>query len=566
MDVSAKVSQPRDYKLIVEKDVAIPLRDGAILYADILRPDGGPERFPAIMNIGPYQKDKLWIPPEDLEEKANPYLAWETANPEWWCPRGYACVRVDARGSGKSPGQSDPSSHQEAVDFYDAIEWIARRDWCSGNIGTLGISYHANCQWRVANLQPPSLKAIIPWEGRADLYRDQTFHGGIFALGFLQTWIATNMAHHLMGRPRTWNPDAFNNNMLWEWASHSLDSGFWRMRSADWDRITVPMMSVGNWTGVGLHLRGNTEGFMLAASKHKKLRIHSGTHFHPFHSAEGRMDQLRFFDHWLKGIDTGIMDEPPVKLMIRTGGALKEYKFRHENEWPIARTRWTKMYLKANAAEPNPGGEPEGELLPEPAAATSSATYLASPPTHAGTASAAPSVAHGAIGRTGISFESAPLAADTEVTGPLVLKLFVSSTSEDMDIFATLRNIGPDGKDVWEIGQQGFDEVPVTKGWLRASHRKLDPKRSLPYRPYHAHDERQWLKPGAIVECDVEIWPTSMVFRKGHRIRLDVQPRDGVGASVYRHYPPDYNIGARNTVHAGGEHESYLLLPVIPPK
>ena len=192
--------------------------------------------------------------------------------------------------------------------------------------------------------------------------------------------------------------------------------------------------------------------------------------------------------------------------------------------------------------------------------------YLASPPTHAGTASAAPSVAHGAIGRTGISFESAPLAAYTEITGPLVLKLFVSSTSEDMDIFATIRNIGPDGKDVWEIGQQGFDEVPVTKGWLRASHRKLDLKRSLPYRPYHAHDERQWLKPGAIVECDVEIWPTSMVFRKGHRIRLDVQPRDGVGASVHRHYPPDYNIGARNTVHAGGDHESFLLLPVIPPK
>ena len=285
-------SQPRDYKLIVEKDVVVPLRDGAILYADVYRPDGGTERFPAIMNIGPYQKDKLWIPPDDLEEKANPYLAWETANPMWWCPRGYACVRVDARGSGKSPGRSDPSSYQEAVDFYDAIEWIARREWCSGSIGTLGISYHANCQWRVANLQPPSLKAIIPWEGRADLYRDQTFHGGIFAMGFLHTWIATNMAHHLMGRPRTTNPDAFNNNMLWEWASHNLDSEFWRLRSAQWDKISVPLYSVGNWTGVGLHLRGNTEGFMNAASKSKKLRIHTGTHFHPFHTEEGRLDEV----------------------------------------------------------------------------------------------------------------------------------------------------------------------------------------------------------------------------------------------------------------------------------
>jgi uncharacterized protein len=560
----ARVSQPRDFKLIVEKDVAIPMRDGAMLYADILRPDGGDERFPAIMNIGPYQKDRLWIPPEDLEERANPYLAWETANPLWWCPRGYACVRVDARGSGKSPGPSDPNSYQEAVDFYDAIEWVAKLPWCSGRIGTLGVSYHANCQWRVASLQPPSLKAIIPWEGRADLYRDQAFHGGIFAMGFLHTWIATNMAHHLLGRARSYNPGAFNNNMLWQWASNSLDSEFWRMRSARWERVTVPLYSVGNWTGAGLHLRGNTEAFVLAASKHKKLRIHTGTHFHPFHSEEGRMDQLRFFDHWLKDIDTGIMDEPPVKLMIRTGGPAKEYKFRFEHEWPLARTRWTKMFLKLNSTVQSPGGVPEGELVATPPVHSLAASYPASPPSHAGVSSSAPSLAAGTIGRTGVSFQTAPLAHDTEVTGPIVLVLWVSSSTEDMDIFATLRNIGPDGRDVWETGQQGNDEVPVTKGWLRASHRKLDPERSLPYRPYHAHDERWWLTPGEPVECRVEIWPTSMVFAKGHRIRLDVQPRDGVGASVYRHYHADYNIGATNTLHAGGDRQSYLLLPVIP--
>ncbi len=565
-DKARHVSQPKDYRLIVEKDVQIPLRDGAVLYADIFRPDSGAERFPAIMNIGPYQKDRLWIPPDDLEEKANPHLAWETANPVWWCARGYACVRVDSRGSGKSPGLSDPSSYQEAVDFYDAIEWIAKLPWCSGSIGTLGVSYHANCQWRVANLQPPSLKAIIPWEGRADLYRDQTFHGGIFAMGFLHTWIATNMAHHLMGRPRSYNPNAFNNNMLWQWASNSLDSEFWRMRSARWERVTVPLYSVGNWTGTGLHLRGNIEAFMHAASKHKKLRIHSGTHFHPFHSEEGRTDQLRFFDHWLKGIDTGIMDEPPVKLMIRTGGDLKNYQFRFEHEWPLARTQWTRMYLRLNAERQSATGEAEGTIDPAPPQQTTQATYAASPPSHAGVSSSAPSHASGSVGRTGISFETAPLPQDTEITGPIVLVLWVSSTTEDMDIFATLRNIGPDGNDVWEMGQQGNDEVPVAKGWLRVSHRKLDLERSLPYRPYHAHDERLWLKPGEIVECHVEIWPTCMVFKRGHRIRLDVQPRDGVGASAYRHYHADYNIGALNTIYTGGDKVSYLLLPVIPPK
>jgi uncharacterized protein len=565
-DKSKDVSQPKDWKLIVEKDVKIPMRDGAILYADVLRPDTGGEPVPAIMNIGPYQKDRLWIPPHDLEEEANPYLAWETGNPLYWCPRGYAIVRVDARGSGKSPGQSDPSSYAEAVDFYDAIEWTAKLPWCSGSIGTLGVSYHANCQWRVAKLQPPSLKAIIPWEGRADLYRDQAFHGGIYAMGFFANWVATNMAHHIMGRARSYNPGAFNNNMVWNWVNQNLDSEFWRMRSADWSKTTVPLFSVGNWTGAGLHLRGNIEGFVNAASKHKKLRIHSGTHFHPFHSEEGRLDQLRFFDQWLKGKDTGIMDEPPVKLMIRTGGGdFSTYKYRFENEWPLARTRWTKMYLKCIAPGQSKSGEAEGELMSSPPQTISSTTYSASPPSHAGVSSSAPSNAAGSVERTGISFVTAPLAEDTEVTGPIVLVVHVSSTSEDADIFATIRNIGPDGKDVWEIGQQGAtDHVPVAKGWLRASHRRLDPEKSLPHRPYHAHDERQWLEPREVVECHVEIWPTSMVFKKGHRIRLDVQPRDGVGSSVYRHYHADYNIGAENTIYAGGDKASYLMLPVIP--
>ena len=235
-DKSANVSQPKNYKLIVEKDVKIPLRDGTVLYADIFRPDGGKEgggeRFPAIMNISVYQKDKVWIPPADLEEKANPHMNWETVNPEWWCPRGYACVRIDSRGTGKSPGKSDPSSYQESVDFYDAIEWVAKLPWCSGSIGTLGISYHASSQWRVANLRPPSLKCIMPWEGRADQYRDQAYHGGIFSLGFIGNWWLTHTAHHLLGRPRSYNPDAFHNDLMWNMMRNNLDSEGWRQCSA----------------------------------------------------------------------------------------------------------------------------------------------------------------------------------------------------------------------------------------------------------------------------------------------------------------------------------------------
>jgi predicted acyl esterase len=546
-------SQPKDYKLVVEKDVKIPMRDGTLLYADVFRPDSAAEQFPAIMNIGPYQKDKVWIPPEDLEEDANPYLAWETANPMWWCPRGYALVRADTRGTGKSPGKSEPSSYQESLDAYDITEWIGRQSWCSGKVGALGISYHAAFQWRLANLQPPSLKAIMPWEGRADQYRDQAYHGGIFAMGFLAQWCNGTAAHHLLGKPRSYNPEAFNNNLLWEYMRNDLDSDYWRKNSAQWEKIEVPLYSVGNWGGFAMHLRGNTEGYLCAASKHKKLRIHTGSHFHPFHAEEARMDQLRWFDHWLKGNDTGIMDEPAVKLEIRTGGSTGRYEFRSENEWPIARTQWTKMYLRIDRDSENKGEAAEGGLVTAPPATSAKISY-----------SAGPGHYRPVSGRTGVSFETPPMENDSEITGPLVLNIWVSSSAEDMDIYATIRNIDPQDKDVCEVGQRGEPVACVTKGWLRASHRKLDKQRSLPYRPYHAHDTRQWLTPGEIVECQVEIWPTSMVFRKGHKLRLDISPRDGVGTGHFTHYNADYNAGAVNTIHSGGERLSYLLLPLIP--
>jgi putative CocE/NonD family hydrolase len=476
-------------------------------------------------------------------------------------------VRIDSRGTGKSPGKSDPSSYQESLDFYDAIEWIAKRPWCSGNIGTLGISYHASSQWRVANQQPPSLKCIMPWEGRADQYRDQAYHGGIFSLGFIGNWWLTHTAHHLLGRPRSYNPDAFHNDMIWNMMRNDLDNEYWRGCSARWENITVPVYSVGNWGGYSLHLRGNTEGYMCAAAKHKKLRIHTGTHFHPFHSEEGRLDQLRWMDHWLKGIDTGILEEPPVKLEIRTGGSEKPYPFRFENEWPLARTQWTKYYLRFEKKEQ--GHEEmavEGTLTKEVPKTEARLSYSASGVTRAGVASGSSlSTTHGGAARLGVSFQTEPMAADTELTGPIVMNLWVSSTTEDMDVFVTLRNIGPDGKEVHEVGQHG-QPVPLTKGWLRASHRKTDPKKSLPYRPFHPHNERWWLNANEPVELPIEVWPTCIVLKKGHRLRVDIQPRDGVGSAPYTHYHADYNSGATNSIYSGGDKQSYITLPVIPSK
>jgi predicted acyl esterase len=549
----------RAYALLIEKDVDVSMRDGARLKADVFRPDDD-GKFPAILNLGPYQKDKLWVPPPTLEEKPNPHMNWETVNPDWWVPKGYAAVRVDGRGSGKSPGQCEPWSLQEAIDFYDAIEWAAKQPWCNGKVGLSGISYFAINQWFVANLQPPSLKAIIPWEGFADLYRDALFHGGLLSL-FMPNWFTAHLMHHTVGRASQNLPDAWQTNTVYFWLHNNLDSGAFHGAQAQWDKITVPMFTVGNWSGMALHLRGNTEAFMRAASKHKKLRIHAGRHVHPFYTEDGRRDQLRFLDYWLKGIDNGIMNEPPVKLAIRKGR--DEVEWRNEHEWPLARTRWTKLYF--DVSKPAPGmAENAAGLVSTNPDTSASRTYPASSLGSMGSTSAASSqvMGGGIKPGMGISFETPPLPQDLEVTGPLAASFWVSSSTEDMDLFLTLRNIDADGNEILETGQQGAP-VPVAKGWLRVSHRELDPQLTLPYRPYHKHTRRLYLTPGEIVKVDVEVWPTSMVFKRGHRIRLDVQPRDGVGSASYMHYHADYNAGT-NTIYAGGEYESYLLLPVIP--
>jgi uncharacterized protein len=552
-----------NHPVVFDQDVDVPMRDGALLKADVFRPYGD-GKYPAILNLGPYQKDKLWIVPDTLGEPGNEWMNWETVNPKWWVPRGYAAVRVDGRGTGKSPGQCEPWSFAEAVDFYDAVEWAAAQPWCNGNVGLLGISYFAINQWFVANLSPPSLKAIIPWEGFADLYRDALFHGGILNL-FMTNWFTAHLLHHLLGRASQHQPDGWQVNTLHFWLRNNLDSGAFRGAQAQWDKIDVPMFSVGNWSGMALHLRGNTEAFMRAKTPHKKLRIHLGSHVHPFYTDDGREDQIRFFDYWLKGIDNGVMDEPPVKLQIRKGA--DTFEWRQEHEWPLKRTRWTKLYLDLSQPQATlaAGAPLTGALDVKNPQKTDSRSYPASSLGTMGSTSAASSqvMGGGIKPGMGVSLETAKLSVDTEITGPLACVLWVSSTTEDMDLFLTLRNIGSDGNEIMETGQQGAP-VPVAKGWLRVSHRELDPELSLPYRPYHKHVRRLYLTPGEIVKVEVEIWPTSMVFKKGNRIRLDVQPRDGVGSAQYMHYHADYNSGAINTIHAGGDKESYLLLPVIP--
>lgn len=531
----ATVSQPQDYRLLVEKDVDVPMRDGLKLKCDVFRPDDG-GRFPVIMTLGPYPKDEP-IDYGDKAEESGPYMHWETANPEWWIPRGYVEMRVDMRGSGKSPGYCDIVSASEAEDYYDAIEWAARQPWSNGNVGLMGISYFAMNQWLVAGLQPPSLKAMIPWEGWGDVYRDCAYHGGIFADRFFTSWFWNRVVKRTLGEnTQGWQARfaPFVDNLK----AHELFDDYYRGRCAQWDRVKLPFLSAGNWGGPGLHLRGNTEAFARAASRHKRLRLHTGTHIGPFYRMEGRLDQIRFFDYWLKGIDNGLPNDPPVKLAIRV--SKDEEAWRFENEWPLERTRWTKYYLSTQSG---------GLLTPLPPAGPATLSYSAEGPRD--------------DSFRGASFVTAPMERDTEITGPINLVMWVSSTVDDMDIFAALRNIAPDGTEVLFPEGRALP-YPVTKGWLRVSHRKLDQKLSTPYRPYLAHDEIQKVKPGEVIKVEVEILPTSCVLRKGHRLRLDVQPWDDEPNTWFGHDNRSRWRGV-NSICTGADQPSYLLLPVIPP-
>jgi predicted acyl esterase len=526
------------YQLIVEKDVSIKIRDGSVIFANVFRPaDSG--QFPVIMTLGPYPKDihfSKWVPGayENLPEKG-PYMHWETVNPEWWVPQGYVVIRVDTRGSGKSPGRLSVLSRQEAEDFYDAVEWAGTREWSNGKVAVMGVSYFAMNSWQVAALQPPHLAAIIPWEGAADGYRDANRHGGIYSSGFTQAW-AKNVSKYQTdkGKEAAAEPDRQDLPPLYP----ELFTPVLEQNNPNIGEIKVPLLSAGNWGGAGLHLRGNVEGYVGAGSKNKYLQIHVGDHVGPFYSLEGRLTQKRFLEQWLKGIDTGITREPSVKLAIRYGQ--DRYVWRYENEWPMARTRWTDCYLDASNAS----------LATKPPQEEGSISFEADP----------------GAAKTKVTFSTAPFEQETEITGPINLHLWVSSSIDDADLFVILRKFGPDGKEVTFTGPSPTGSVVAAAyGWLRVSHRKLDLPRSRPYRPHHTHDELQKVKPGEIVPVEIEIWPTSVVFEPGDRLVLEIGSKDDDSTGFYFiHADPRDRIRTGTTlIHTGGLFNSYLLLPII---
>jgi predicted acyl esterase len=560
----------------------IAMDDGLVLRADVFRPieDG---RYPVILTYGVYAKGlsyqegypHQWTKmvedhPEILEGSTNKYQNWEVTDPERWVPHGYVVIRVDSRGAGWSPGVMDNNSPREIDDLYLCIEWAGTQPWSNGKVGMLGISYYAHNQWRVATKHPPHLAAIIPWEGQNDRYRDSGYHGGILS-EFQKLWAKHQVVNIQYGRgehakrnpntgesvagPVTLSPEELARNRIdpFETAKqHPLDDAWHRARSADLSRVEVPLLSCANWGGQGIHPRGNFNGFVEAASKQKWLEAHGESHWSLFSSGYGLALQKRFFDHFLIGMDNGWDKTPPVTLNVRHPG--ERFVPRYETEWPLARTQWTKFYL-------DPAGM---RLSPEPAGREGKVEY-------------------DALGN-GLTFRMAPMERDTEITGPMAAKLFVSSSTRDADLFVIVRVFDPHGKELTFMGSTD-PNTPIANGWLRVSHRRLDPSRSTPWRPYHPHDRIEPLVPGEVYEGDVEIVPSCIVVPAGWQVALTIRGKDyeydgelsefgkkfhyatrGTGGMTHNdpdNRPPDV-FGGKVTLHAGGPRQSYLLLPIIP--
>ncbi|UJW79425.1 CocE/NonD family hydrolase [Hydrogenophaga sp. SL48] len=563
----------------------IKMSDGTVLRADVFRPIAEDLRAPVIISHGVYAKGLSYQDgypmqwekmvndfPDVLEGSTNKYQSWEVSDPERWVPHGYAVVRVDSRGAGWSEGVLDPMSPQETADFCSSIEWAAEQPWSDGTVGVLGISYFANMAWRVAERRPKGLKAVIPWEGFIDLYRDPTYHGGILN-EFSKKWAAIQAVtvQYGLGSRAKRNPntgesiagpvdksdaeltshrhDLYEQSLEWP-----LDGPFWQSRTPDPTEIDLPFLSCANWGGMGIHPRGNFNGFTESPSKQKWLEVHGDSHWSLFSASYGLTLQKRFFDHFLKGIDNGWDRSPRVQLNIRNVDG--RFQRRDEHEWPIGRTRWTKFYLDASQSAMAAGLPPQ----------TANSRYEST--------------------GKGLTFRTPPLSEETEITGPIAAKLFIESTTADADLFLVVQVFDPSGK---ELTFQGAldPNTPIAMGWLRASHRRVDPSRSKPWQPYHPHDKVEPLTAGQVYELDIEILPTCIVLPKGWTLGLSVRGKDyeyegdveefgqqfyyatrGTGGMTHNDVRdrPSALFDNAVTLHTGGGRASYLLVPIVPPR
>lgn len=542
------------YAMKVEKDVAVVMRDGVRISLCVYRPEGE-GRFPALFAASPYQYEMDDVP-------AYPLFLWRETGPvEWYVGQGFAYVHADVRGAGRSEGDFEFMGPNEQQDYLELIAWIVRQPWCNGRVGGIGQSYYAMAQWLMATYNPPGLACIAPYDGLVDQYRGSNYHGGIYC-SYRSVWYTTLRAdnqHRLAGK-RGRAP--MNFDLVGEMINHPLDDEFWRVRSPYWrlSEIKCPVLSIGHWGKMGLHLRGNILGYEEAKAP-KKLVVTGARNTFEAHRLFDQIDfhekeLLPFYDLHLKGKNNGFMATEPIRLFVRGANV-----WRAEDAWP-PRATTTEFYLRKGPSGSVTSLNDGGLSTDRPAddEAPTSYTY----PDWEWVNGVAVIGSDGKVDpvRRVLTFVSAPLEADLDVTGPIVLKLFASSSAIDTQFIVKLTDQHPQDDAARGRGEQPA-YTPVSKGWLKASHREKDATRSTPQRPFYTHTNPQPLTPGEVYEFDIEVLPIAYVFKQGHRIRLELANGDSPATDGVFSHPYHPSLIGTDTIHHDRAHASRIILPVV---
>ena len=511
------------------QNLKVTMRDGVAIYIDIYLPQGaGDEPVLGTLvgwaafgkhNVSATLPANTGLPDGSISK----YTGFEVPDPVYWTAAGYAVVYPDPRGSWHSEGTYYQVG-TEIDDAYDLCEWTGSQAWSNGKVAFTGVSYPATIAWQLATRRPPHLAAIVPWEGFTDMYREFAYHGGIRETGH------THMAGKVMGWPGRFSEDLTRN-----YDAHPFDDAFWAYKRAPLEDIEVPTYVCASWSDQGLHGRGTLEGWKRNGTKQKWLQVHGRQKWAEYYRPENVARQRMFFDRFVLGKDTGIEQRPTVEIEVRERAFVGAV--RAEQEWPLARTRYEKLFLHVAG----------GSLCDAPTAAVSNASYQ---PTDGGK----------------LSFDFC-FKEDTEITGHMALKLWVQADgSDDMDLFVAIQKVDAQGELVGFPYFSFHTDGPVALGWLRVSHRELDPKRSTTGQPVLLHQREQRLKAEDIVPVEIEIWPSSTLYRAGETLRVLLQGRD-IYVYAEAHTQGSHlelrNAG-RHILHTGGRFDSHLLVPVIP--
>lgn len=535
------VPEPRssvntDDGMLIERNQAVSLTDGTVIYLDVFRPEGEQD-VPALIAWGPYGKHNGGAVYQQFKDESgnqgggvkpewlSAYTTFEGPDPRQWCDNRYAVINVDPRATWWSAGDYATFwDEREAHDTVDVIAWAGTQPWCNGKVGMSGVSYLAVAQWWAASLRPPYLAAINPCEGLSDVYREFAFHGGIPS-NFPTFWLKHRLKYS------TTKVEAIADMMV----DHPLDDSYWDTKRPDLSKIDVPAYVIASWSDQGLHTRGTLAAFEQISSPHRYLEVHGRKKWEYYHQPSTVNRQRQFFDRYLKDIDNGVDDWPPIRLETR----ISSYHGveRTPTAWPPPETTFRRLFLDA-------GAHTLTEQAPQVEA---TARYEA-----------------GKDSADDTSFDYTFTSA-VDVIGGMKLRLWVEADgSDDMDMYVAIKKIDRDGNTVDFPFANVLEQGPTALGWLRVSHRSVDSDRSSNNRPWHTHLREDKLSAGQIVDVDIEIWPSGTRFEAGEGFRLLLRGSDFyTGAVMSRHLETRNN--GNHLLHTGGsKYDSFLVIPMLP--